>query len=218
MRPIRRFAMAALVLVVLVILFRNSGSFLVVDNRQRSDVLVVTQGDSLDNQYWTALKLLREGYGREAFLDARSNLVLFGRSQAELAGDFIKRTAGDDSARVKVCAITADTTAQEVYEAGNCLKTTGARSVLLVVADFHTRRSLAMFSRLLPQYRWSIIPVADDTKFVPAWWRKREWIRTAVVEWQHLFWWEFVDRWRFAPSTEALPVAATGAVPGRQPK
>ena len=217
-RPIRRLAAAALLLAVLVVLFRSSGSFLVVDNRQRSDALVITQGDSLDNQYWAALKLLREGYGRELFLDARTNLVLFGRSQAELAGDFIDRTAGDAGGHVKVCAIAGDTTAQEVYEAGNCLKATGARSALLVVADFHTRRSLAMFSRLMPQYRWSIIPVADETKFSTAWWRKREWIRTAVVEWQHLLWWEFVDRWRFAPSTETIPPASSGAASGQQSK
>ncbi len=209
--------LAALALVVLVIVFRNSGSFLVVDNRQKSDALVITQGDSLDKQYWTALQLLRDGYGRELFLDARTNLVLFGRSQAELAGDFVEKTAGDAAGHVKVCAIAGDTTAQEVYEAANCLKRAGARSALLVVADFHTRRSLAMFSRLMPQYRWSIIPVADETNFGTAWWRKREWVRTTVVEWQHLFWWEFVDRWRFAPSTEAIPPAATGAAAGDNP-
>lgn len=203
--------MAALVLIVLIIFFRNSGSFLVVDNRQRSDALVITQGDSLDAQYWTALKLLREGYGRDLFLNARTTLILFGRSQAELAADFVKNTSGDAAGHVRVCAIAGDTTAQEVYETANCLKTIGARSALLVVDDFHSRRSLAMFSRLMPQYRWSITAVPDAMRFGPAWWRKREWVRTTVVEWQHFLWWEFVDRWRFAPSTEALPVT-TGAV------
>jgi hypothetical protein len=211
--PIRRFVLAAVTLGVLVILFRNSGRFLVVDNRQKSDALVITQGDSLDAQYWKALELLRDGYGRELFLDARINLVLFGRSQAELAGEFVKRTASDGG-RVKVCAIAGDTTAQETYEVGNCLKESGARSVLLVVSDFHTRRSLAIFSHLMPQYRWSIVPVADDTKFNTGWWRKREWVRTAVVEWQHLLWWELIDRWRFAPSTEGSASAGTSAASG----
>jgi uncharacterized SAM-binding protein YcdF (DUF218 family) len=213
--PIRTFVLAAFTLGVLVILFRNSGRFLVVDNRQKSDALVITQGDSLDAQYWTALRLLREGYGREVFLDARINLILFGRSQADLARDFVKRTAGNDAGHVKVCAIAGDTTAQEVYEVANCLQAIGARSALLVVDDFHTRRSLAMFSRLMPQYRWSIVPVADDTRFSSAWWRKREWVRTAVVEWQHLLWWEFVDRWRFPPATGAISGARSGALPDR---
>src|SRR5262249_44130613 len=155
-------ALAAVALGVLVILFRNSGSFLIADNRRKCDAMVITQGDSLDVQYWMALKLLREGYARDLLLDARSNLILFGRSQSDLAGDFIKATAAAGE-RVGVCAITADTTAQEVYEAANCLKAIGARSVLLVVDDFHSRRSLAIFSRLAPQFQWSITAVPDAT-------------------------------------------------------
>jgi uncharacterized SAM-binding protein YcdF (DUF218 family) len=88
-----------------------------------------------------------------------------------------------------------------VYEAGNCLKGHLIRSVLLVVDDFHTRRSLAIFSRLLPNYHWSIAAVQDPMRFGGPWWRKREWIRTTIVEWQHLLWWEIIDRWRFAPQT-----------------
>jgi DUF218 domain len=203
-RPPLRLALAAVALGLLVILFRSSGDFLVADNRQKSDALVITQGDSLDGQYWTALRLLHEGYGRELLLDARTNLMLFGRSQAELADEFLKKTAGPAAGRVRVCPIAGDTTAQEVYEVGNCLKPIGARSVLLVVDDFHSRRSLAMFSRLMPQYRWSITAVSDPSRFGVRWWQKREWIRTTVVEWQHLLWWEFVDRWRFAPATQIV--------------
>jgi hypothetical protein len=192
------WALAAIVLVLLVMAFRNSGNFLVIDNREKSDAILITQGDSLDASYWMGLQLLTDGYGRELLLDARTDRTFFGRSQAEWAADFISKTAGNFPGHVKVCPITADTTAQEVYEAGNCLK--GRRSVLLLVDDFHSHRSLAIFSRLLPHYHWSIAAVPDPARFGRNWWRKREWIRTAVVEWQHLLWWEIVDRWRFAPS------------------
>jgi uncharacterized SAM-binding protein YcdF (DUF218 family) len=188
-------ALAAVVVTLLVIAVRNSGNFLVVDNREKSDAILITQGDSLDASYWLGLRLLSEGYGHVLFLDARTNRTFFGRTQAELAADFITKTA--PNLAVKVCPITADTTAQEVQETGNCLK--GYHSVLLVVSDFHCRRSLAIFSNLLPEYRWSIAPVRDPMRFGAHWWQKREWIRTAVVEWQHLLWWEMVDRWRFAP-------------------
>ena len=174
---------------LVLILFRNSGSFLVVDNRERSDAIVITQADSLDMGYWMGLHLLAEGYGRELFLDARTDRMFFGRSQAASL-----------SGRVNVCPITAETTAQEGYEVGNCLRGRLVRSVLLVVDDFHCRRSLAIFSHLLPRYRWSIAAVPDGERFGRPWWQKRVWIRTAVVEWQHMLWWEFVDRWRFDPS------------------
>ena len=194
-------ALAATGLVLLVMVIRNSGNFLVVDNHEKSDAILITQGDSLDESYWMGLRLLTDGYGRELLLDARTNRMFFGRSQAEWAGEFIAKTAANLPVRVMVCPITSDTTAAEVYEVGNCLKRGHMiRSVLLVVADFHTRRSLAIFSRLLPQYHWSITGVEDPMRFGRQWWQKREWIRTTVVEWQHLLWWELIDRWRFAPT------------------
>jgi uncharacterized SAM-binding protein YcdF (DUF218 family) len=183
----------------LAIALPNSGNFLVVDNRERSDAIVITQADSLDTAYWIGLRLLTTGYGRELLLDARSDRVYFGRTQAESAIDFIKKTAAGVSGQVKVCPITADTTAQEVYEVANCINNGSIRSVLLLVDDFHCRRSLAMFSHLLPQYRWSIAAVPEAREFGTHWWRKREWIRTAVVERQHILWWEMVDRWRYEP-------------------
>lgn len=171
------------------------------DNRAKSDAIVITQGDGLDRAYWMGLQLMMEGYGGTLLMDARTDEVFFGHSQAEEAAEFIKQTAGGLGDRVKVCPITADTTAEETYEVDRCLKRSMAHSVLLLSADLHTRRSLAIFSRLLPQYSWSVAPVPDARRFNPSWWRRRQWIRSAVVEWQHLVWWELLDRWRFTPVT-----------------
>ena len=197
--------LATMGLGLLLIAFRSSGRFLVVDNREKSDVILITQGDSLDASYWMGLHLLTDGYGRELLVDARTNRLFFGRTQSEWAGEFISKTATGLPGRVKVCPISADTTAQEVYEVGNCLKGRSIRSVLLLVDDFHCRRSLAIFSHLLPQYHWSIAAVPDWPRFGVRWWRKREWIRTALIEWQHMLWWEIVDRWRFPPVVGPLP-------------
>ena len=194
-------SLAVIALVLLIAAFRSSGNFLVTDNRAKSDAIVITQGDDLDSAYWMGLRLVMEGYGGVLLMDARTDQVFFGHSQAELAAEFIAQTAGGVSDRVKVCPITADTTAEETYEVDRCLKRSMAHSVLLLSADFHTRRSLAIFSRLLPRYRWSVAPVPDERRFNPQWWRKRAWIRTAVVEWEHLVWWELLDRWRFVPVT-----------------
>lgn len=196
---IAKLALALLAAGLVVIAFRSSGTFLVVDNHEKSDAIVITQSDSLDGAYWMGLRLLADGYGSELLLDARTDRIFFGLSQAEAANEFIGKTAAGFPGRVRVCPIMADTTAQEAYEVANCLKQRPIRSVLLVVDDFHCRRSLAMFSHLLPQYRWSIAPVTYPRNFGPQWWRKREWVRTTIVEWQHILWWEMVDRWRYAP-------------------
>ena len=191
--------LAIAILALMTIGFRTSGSFLVVDSPEKSDAILITQRDSMDASYWMGLHLLAEGYGRVLFLDAHTDHTFFGRTQAEWAADFIHKTAAHAAGNVEVCPINVDTTAEEAYQADRCLKQRSIRSVLIVVDDFHTRRSLAMFSRLLPRYRWSTAPVRDGETFGVKWWRKRTWIRTAVVEWQHLLWWELVDRWRFAP-------------------
>jgi len=65
---------------MLVITFRKSGNFLVVDNREKSDAILITQADSLDAQYWMGLHLLTDGYGRELLLNARADRIFFGRS------------------------------------------------------------------------------------------------------------------------------------------
>ena len=192
-------ALATVGLGLAVIAIRNSGYFLVVDNRQKSDAIVITQGDSLDAVYWMGRRLLADGYGRELLLDARTDRIYFGRSQAEWADDFIRKTSVDVAGQVKVCPIQVDTTAEEVYDVGNCLKGRSIQSVLLVVDDFHCRRSLIIFSRLLPQYHWSIAAVPDVARFRTPWWQRRVWIRTALMEWQHMLWWELVDQWRFTP-------------------
>jgi hypothetical protein len=173
-------------------------SYLVVDNREKSDAIVITQSDSLDDAYWMALRLQDSGYGPDVFLDARTNRMFFGRNQAQWAEEFVRKTANLPD-HVRVCPIDADTTAEEVYEVGRCLKDRQIQSVLLLVRDFHSRRSLEMFSRLLPRYRWSIASMPDAARFGTSWWRRRVWIRTTAIEWQHLLWWELVDRWRCKP-------------------
>ena len=45
-------ALTAVGLGLLAITFRNSGNFLVVDNREKSDAILITQGDLLDASYW----------------------------------------------------------------------------------------------------------------------------------------------------------------------
>ena len=204
MRRTRRAARGALALGtiglgLLLVLFRYGGAFLVVDNRQKSDAILVTQADSFDRPYWMGAHLLADGYAGEMLLDARTDQIFFGRNQAEWASDFIRKTAARVPGRVSVCPITADTTAEEVYQVGDCLKRRSVRSVLLLVDDFHCRRSLAIFSRLLPQYHWSVAAVTDSQRFGTEWWRKRTWIRTTVIEWQHLLWWELLDQFRFKP-------------------
>jgi uncharacterized SAM-binding protein YcdF (DUF218 family) len=174
-----------------------SGDYLVVDHPERSDVIVVLAGDHNDHRYLRGLALLRNGYGRQMVVDAPAELV-YGRTYAERAMDFVAQSASDEKSQIRICTIANDSTVQEASELSNCLAEThpGPRSALLVTNDFHTRRALSILRSRLPQYRWSADAVNDTAIFGEPWWRHREWAKTCVYEWEKLVWWNLLERWQ----------------------
>src|SRR3954467_8179348 len=102
MRWIVRF----IFLLVLVVGFgAAAGWFLIRDNAQKSDAIVVLDGGAGDARYLKGLELLRNGYGKVLFLDARTDVRHYGHTPAENAAVFVKETAGDMTDRVRVCQI-----------------------------------------------------------------------------------------------------------------
>jgi len=181
---------------LLVGLARHAGQFLVINQPERSDVMVVLDGDENDQRYQRALELLQEGYASELVVDKRSDLQKFGRTPATLEQEFIDRSAGPLRSNIRVCPTTAQSTQEEAIAVAGCLNHSVSRA-LLVTSDYHTRRALNTFRRQLPQYQFSVVAVHDRSSFSPdGWWRRREWAKTTVLEWTKLVWWEMVDRWR----------------------
>jgi uncharacterized SAM-binding protein YcdF (DUF218 family) len=175
----------------------RSGSYLVVDHPERSDVIVVLAGDHNDLRYSRGLELLREGYGQWMFVDATADRV-YGRSYAERAADFVSQSAGEESSKIRICTITNDSTGQEASDVRRCLAqvTPAPRSVLLVTSDYHTRRALSTLTSRVPQYHWSAAAVNDTAIFGEPWWRNREWAKTYAYEWEKLLWWKIFESWR----------------------
>jgi uncharacterized SAM-binding protein YcdF (DUF218 family) len=172
----------------------HSGSFLVVNRPEKSDVIVVLAGDHNDSRFWRGVELLREGYGQHMQLDAPSERI-YGNTYTELASNFIAHTAGIPQSQIVICLVTNDSTFEESSDVRRCLSQSQPQphSVLLVTSDFHTRRALSIFRSRLPQYRWSAAAVYDPTVFGDSWWQRREWAKTCVLEWQKLLWWELVE-------------------------
>ena len=176
---------------------RHSGSFLVVENVQRADAILVLSGDVNDRRYKRGIELLREAYGQQLWVDASDDVTIYGRTYADWARQFVSENPTVVRDRVRVCPIREDSTVTETKYAAKCLSylTPGSR-VLLVTSDYHTRRALSVFTDRLASYRWYVAPAIDPTQFGPQWWRHREWAKNEVKEWQKLAWWEAVERWR----------------------
>jgi uncharacterized SAM-binding protein YcdF (DUF218 family) len=191
----RILLLPVVVLLLAFFLLGDAARFLIVDQPQRSDAIVVLAGGR-DDRYYKGLLMLNGGYGKILFLDARADIVHFGRTPASLGDDFIRGSAGKIASQVNICPIFGNSTQEETAHVSDCLRPTGARRVLLVTSDYHTRRASQIFRKRLPQYQWSVAAASNTYDFGVNWWQHREWAKTTLLEWTKLIWWEAVDRWR----------------------
>jgi len=182
-----------IVVVLLLFLLSRAGSFLVVDDPQPSDVIVVLEGSGDTPGYTRALSLQSEGYAGRVLLDAAVSRGIFGRSEAELAKDYLERSGQRST---EICPTVGGSLFAEPADVQRCLQRIGARSAVLVTGDFETRRTLSIFRKRLPQYRWSVAAASTPYHFAEAYWKHRGWAKTVLEEWEQFLWWKLVDQRR----------------------
>jgi len=171
----------------------KAGNFLIVDAPRRSDAILVLAGET-DRRPQRAFELLSQGYGRRVVLDVPTNAKVYEFTQIELAQKYIEDLP--QPAPVSICPINGLSTKDESREAEKCLQRQGAKSVLIVTSDFHTRRALEVFRREFPEREYSVAAARNDEGFGSRWWTHRQWAKTFVDEWLRLIWWKAIDQWR----------------------
>jgi hypothetical protein len=193
MRGEMRFSRALILLLIVVALASQAARFLVVNDPQKSNAIVVLAGDT-NLRPARALELLRQGMAPRAFLDVQARDQIFDQRLTDLAQKYASSLP--EANRVSVCPITGLSTNAESDDVNRCLQAARVHRVLIVTSEFHTRRALTIFRHRLPQYQFSVAAVNDPTEFGIAWWTHREWAKVTLDEWMKLIWWEAVDRWR----------------------
>jgi uncharacterized SAM-binding protein YcdF (DUF218 family) len=171
----------------------NAGKFLVVNDPQVSDVILVLAGET-EKRPARAIELLDRGYARRVVIDVPAQAKNFGFPQIELAQQYVQHLS--EVASVQICPIYGLSTRDEARDARKCLAGGPGNRILIVTSDFHTRRALATFRRVIPGMTFSVAAAFDNTQFGIRWWRHRQWAKTFVDEWMKLLWWAVVDRWR----------------------
>jgi uncharacterized SAM-binding protein YcdF (DUF218 family) len=189
---LKRVAVLVVLALLAIFLLRQAGSFLVVNNPEPADLIVVLGGGNNDLRYWNGVKLMQEGYAPHLMLDVFSKGETFGNRDVDLAWDFLNRTTPGKST---LCSLADNSTYEEAKSLGECLAGSGVKSVLVVTSAYHTRRALSILHKRLPQYHFSIYAAPDPYFFGERWWSTREWAKTTYAEWQRYLWWLFVDRW-----------------------
>ena len=188
-----KIRISAIVVLLLLLFARLSGKFLVINQPGRSDSILVLAGET-DVRYMRALELYRQGYAAKIIIDVPADTKIYSWTQLELARKYIETLP--ESKFIDVCPIRGLSTRDEAREAAVCLQLAGARNLLLVTSDFHTRRALSTFRKEIPNHTFTVAAANDPAQFGVEWWRHRQWAKTNLDEWLRLLWWEAVDRWR----------------------
>ena len=194
MRFFRRHIVSFLVVVFIVAAFASQAArFLVLDEPQKSDAIVVLAGET-SLRPARALELLRQGMAPRVFLDAETRDVVYDQRLPDLAQKYVNSLP--ETNRVSICPIAGFSTFAEADDVSRCLQPLGAHRVLIVTSDFHTRRALAIFRHRLPQYQFSVAAARGPGSFGDTWWTNREWAKITLDEWMKTLWFAAVDRWR----------------------
>lgn len=193
MRFSRLLILLFLVAILLAALASQAARFLVVDEPEKSDAIVVLAGDTKVRPV-RGLELLRQGMAPRLFLDAETRDVIYDQPLVEIVQRYVNGL--EEANRVSVCPITGYSTIAEADDVSRCLQSLGPHRVLIVTSDFHTRRALMIFRHRLPQYQFNAAAARNPAQFGEAWWTSREWAKVTFDEWLKMLWWEAVDRWR----------------------
>ncbi len=171
----------------------TSGGFLVVNNLQRADVIVVLAGETFRRPN-RGLELLSQNYAPRMLLDVPAVEMIYGQNAVELAQRYVQQLPQSQS--VTVCPVVGVSTKAETHDVARCADRLGVHSILVVTSDYHTRRALSAFKHELPQYKIYVAATPDPQQFNSSWWKRRQWAKMNFDEWIRLAWWEAVDRWR----------------------
>jgi hypothetical protein len=181
------------VVFILAALASQAARFLVVDEPEKSDAIVVLAGETKVRPA-RALELLRQGVAPRVFMDAETRDLIYDQRLTDIAQKYVNSLP--EASRIAVCPIVGFSTYAEADDVSRCLQSMGAHRVLIVTSEFHTRRALLIFRHRLPQYQFSAAAARNPAQFGEAWWTNREWAKVTFDECSKMLWWEAVDRWR----------------------
>lgn len=144
-----------------------SGDFLVVDEPHKAEVILVLAGET-NRRPERGLKLYRQGYSSKVIIDVPANERVYSWAEVDLAKKYIGGLPEAESLRI--CTIYGLSTQDEARDTASCLQAVGAREVLIVTSDFHTRRALSIFRKQIPGCHFYVAAAYDPVQFGTQWW------------------------------------------------
>jgi uncharacterized SAM-binding protein YcdF (DUF218 family) len=172
--------------VVLALLFRTAvlgafGSYLVhAEPPRKADIVLVLGGDPYGNRILTGSDLVRQGYAPKVLVSGSPGF--YGAHECELAIPFAER-AGYPASYFLHFEHDATSTMEEAQAVTPELRRLGAKRVILVTSDYHTRRAGKIFRAAAPDLMFYVVAAPDVHFTAHGWWHSREGRKTFVLEW-----------------------------------
>lgn len=184
-----RFSTGALCLSVVLFALSHAGGILIINRPTPADAILVLSGDYYGRMP-RAIELYKQRYGKQIVVDEDASHKFYGRTLAERRQ---QELAGDPSIKTVVCPIHGATTSAESGDVARCLDSLGARSVLIVTSDFHTRRALSIMRGRIPSIHWSVASAKTD--YDPSgWWERSSSAEIFSEEWMSFIYWNTVEK------------------------
>jgi hypothetical protein len=133
-----RLITVLLLVILLAALASQAARFLVVDEPEKSDVILVLAGETIVRPDH-ALELLRQGMAPRVFIDVQTRAQIYDQQLVDIARKYVSGLA--EANLVSVCPTAGFSTNTEAPDVIPCLQSLGAQRVLIVTSEYHTRRA-----------------------------------------------------------------------------
>ena len=184
-RKLRFFVLLVLILAGLGVVFRESalgaiGAYLVqAEPPVKADIGVVLSGDGRGNRILKAAELVKQGFIPRVIVSGPDGN--FGLFECDLAIPFAVKAGYPESYFVHF-ENTARSTEEEARVVAEELHRQGARTVIVVTSDYHTRRAARMYRNAASDLTFIIVAAPDAYFTADGWWRNREGRKTVLYE------------------------------------
>lgn len=182
----KRIALALAAVVVFAVVLHSAifvalGGYLVQSEPpQKSDVILVLAGDASGSRIIKAAEMVRQGYAPKVLVSGPFGI--YGHYESDLEIPFAVQH-GYPETYFESFENRAHSTMEEANVVIPRLRQMGAKNVLLVTSDFHTRRAGKIYRHQAPDLTFDVIG-APDPHFTPSsWWHDREGRKTFLIEW-----------------------------------
>lgn len=177
--------LAAAFLIVLIFharILAALGGYLVHDEQpKQADLAFVLAGDANGYRILRAAELVRQGYVPKVLVSGPG--PQYGVFECDLAIPFAVK-AGYPESYFLHFHHDAHSTQEEAVNAAAELRRLGARHVLLVTSDYHTRRAGRILRAAAPEIEFTVVGAPDKYFSASNWWNNREGRKTFLVEWE----------------------------------